>query len=656
MTVDPIADFEAEIRMFLQQQGIPPEQVVLTVPPERSFGEASSNVAFRLAGEWHAKPRDIAASLAAAFNAKHGRFIERVEAAGAGFLNFYLNYDAFTVHVLDAVAESGDLYGRPAGVRPQRLLVEHTSVNPNKEWHVGHLRNAVLGDLVVRIARQAGHDVEVQNYIDDTGRQAAEALAALRLMTDQQNEGEKYDHFSGRLYVRANEHLGAVKEMERILSGDCGYDAAGEDLKQRAEFGKQLHHHVDVLLHELEGGELRPMVERIVSAQLETAGRLAVYYDLLVWESDIVRAHLLTDALDLLKSSSRVQIPQSGTYAGALIIEMPSRSKKASGGSAARDDDGSTEPMLRVLVRSNGVPTYTGKDIAYMLWKFGLLPAQLRLCDYCLQGNGTVLTTTCPDGAPFAPRTPDMVINVVAEHQALPQQTVIEALRAIGFGDEADRFHHLSYGMVRQAGGKISGRKGTGSAADDVLDEAVAIARERVRAKWPDMGDEERDQIAESIGVGSIRYLMAQYSPVRAIEFNIEEVVSFEGDTGLYLQYALVRAMAVLRRAHEQLLLDDMIISQGNPGLLQEEAERQLAVKLGRFPTALADALRTLNVNLVAEYAHTLAATFNQFYRDCPVLSAESDVRLARLRLVRTVCDVMRNVTNVLGVPVVERL
>jgi arginyl-tRNA synthetase len=515
---------------------------------------------------------------------------------------------------------------------------------------------------VVRVARLVGHEVEVQNYIDDTGRQAAEALEALHVLSTPPQDGEKYDHYVGRLYVEINARLSALPALREELAKleREGADGRRVELERQCAELEKLQQGVEEMLHELEKGGHRKTIERILDAQLQTATRLGIFYDLLVWESDIVRANLLQQALDLLRQSPRVYVPSSGPHAGALVIELPepATAKKRRGGDSndAAQATAEREPNTRVLVRSNGIPTYTGKDIAYMMWKFGLLPEQLRICPYRLQANGQPLATTCPDGT-FVQRTPpDEVINVVAEHQALQQQTVIEALRAAGYEQQAEHAHHLSYGMVSQAGSRISGRRGVGSSADDVITEAVAVAHERVREKQPALSEEERAQIAEAIGIGAIRYLMVQYNPVKAIEFNIEDVVSFEGNTGLYLQYALVRMHAILRKAREEFGLDESAIRAGDAQLLTSKQERELILRLARFPSAIADAMRTLNVNLVADYAHSLASTFSQFYRDCPVLSAEPEVRMARLHLVLATRDVLCNAANVLGVPIVERL
>ena len=637
--IDPFHPFHAEIKAFLAGQGVPAELVQLSIPPDPAFGHAASNAAFLLAKQRRQRPLDIANEIAEAFDPTTHHFLTGVEAAGGGFLNFHLNLDAFVPHTLNEVEDLGPIFGRAEATEIQNVLIEHTSVNPNKEWHVGHLRNVVLGDVLVRLARLAGHQVEVQNYIDDTGRQAAEAIAALQVYDAPPSEGEKFDQYVGRLYVKMNAEL---------AGGEAGKQTASDAAQRTAE----LQERVEQVLHSLEAGSYRSLVEDIVRGQLQTAARVGAEYDLLVWESDIVRARLLTEALELLEKSPRVFIPDDGEYKNAMVIALDGHTSSRGEKNAA----GEPEPLLRVLVRSNGLPTYTGKDIAYMMWKFGLLSGRLAVCDWSRNSGESALATTCPDGSPFHPSEPDRVINVVAEHQALPQQTVIEALAAAGYEEQARKAHHLSYGMVSQKEGRISGRKGSGMSADDALNEANAVARSRIREKRSDIEPDEESSIAEAIAVGAVRYLMVQHGAVKPIVFDMRDVVSFEGNTGLYLQYALVRIRAVLRRAAHDFGISDSDYLLGDSSLLTSEAERRLVLKLGRFPAAVEDAFRTLAANLIAEYANSLASEFSQFYRDCPVLPSEPDVRLARLRLVAATETVLTNAMNVLGIPVVDRL
>jgi arginyl-tRNA synthetase len=281
----------------------------------------------------------------------------------------------------------------------------------------------------------------------------------------------------------------------------------------------------------------------------------------------------------------------------------------------------------------------------------------LRYVDFMRQPNGEVLWSTSLAGSERPDEVPERLINVIAVNQSQAQDTVKEALRVAGFPREADELVHLAYGLVGTREGKMSGRKGTAIPGDTVIDQAVQEAYERVKEKRSqDLTDEEMQQIAEAVGIGAVRYFMVAYNPLTDIEFDVRDVVSFDGNTGLYVQYALVRMFAILRKAETEYGIGDATIDGADASLLQHEQERRLAYHLAQYPGVIADASRTLSVNLVAEFAFDLATIFSQFYRDCPVLVAEPALRNARLLLVRTLRDVLADVCHTLGVPVIERL
>jgi arginyl-tRNA synthetase len=650
MVMDPLADFDREIVDFLQTAGIAPETIQLQMPPRPELGERASNAAFGMARIWRRAPMQIANEVAASFTPSRHRFIQRVEAE-SGFINFRLSYAELVPHVLSTIRISGPGYGRVRTPDTARhVVVEHTSVNPNKEWHIGHARNAVLGDVVVRLLELAGDDVEVQNYIDDTGVQAAQSVLALREFPEEAIPGEKYDHFVGRGYVKIAAELAAEVRLHRRLADlESGAEPASpyeaDSVRARLDNIDRLKKKLVRVMHELEVGKHHDVTAAILDAQLLTAYRLGIYYDLLNWESHLVQSHTFDAAIRRLEESPRVRRPSAGRYAGALIIET---------GDEPPDGE---ERKAEVLIRSNGIPTYVGKDIAYSMWKFQLLPDRLRYVRYADQPNGEELWSTALRGDERPSRRAHAVINIIDVSQTLPQQTVKEGLRAAGFSPAADDLVHLAYGFVSTPEGKISGRKGTAISGDDVIDQAVGVALDRVREKRSqELTDEDMETIAEAVGVGAVRYFMAQYNPLREIVFDVADVVSYDGNTALYIQYALVRMYAILRRARSDHAVSDGAIDGADPSLLVHEQERRLALHLAQYPNTIETAARTLAVNLVAEYAYDLAVIFSQFYRDCGVLNAEPALRASRLLLVRTVRDVLANACDVLGVPVIEKL
>jgi arginyl-tRNA synthetase len=649
MTQDPLADFDAEILRFLQDAGVPPDAGQLSVPPKREFGERATNAALRLAREWRRAPRDIATDIAAKFTPENYRYIRRVEPAPNGFINVHLNYETFTPHVIEGVRSAGALYGRRPNTTSEQVVVEHTSVNPNKEWHIGHVRNAVLGDVVARLLRLRGDRVQVQNYIDDTGPQAAQAVVGLRDFPEERRAGEKYDQYVGRLYVKVAAELGAQPKLrERLEALERGeaesFEGEGASVRARLENVERLQRSVIAAMHALESGEYHDVTSAILDGQLETAYRFGVTYDMLAWESHLVQSHLFEQAMECIERSPVVYWAQEGRYAGAFVIRT---------GEPAEDGEAKSE----VLIRSNGIPTYVGKDIAYHMWKFHLLPDRLLYAPYAEQPNGKTLWSTALSGDKGKDARPDRVVNIIGVHQSQAQDAVKSALQAAGFDEAADRLIHLAYGLVSTSEGKLSGRKGTSVSGDRVIDQAVNVALERVREKRSqDLSDDEMRSIAESVGIGAVRYFMVQYNPLREIVFDTADVVSYDGNTALYIQYALVRVSAILRKAASERGVSTDEIDGADATLLQHEQERRLIYHLAQYPGVISDASRMLAVNLVAEYAFDLATIFSQFYRDCAVLDAEPAMRNARLLLVRTVRSVLAGACDVLGVPVIERL
>jgi arginyl-tRNA synthetase len=648
---DPLRDFDAEIQRFLISNGVPSDIIQLSTPPEREFGERATNVAFRLAKERRKAPRQIAGELAESFDPAQYRFVERVEPAGAGFLNFYLNYSAFIPHALAGVEDAGSEFGRRGDLEVRDVVVEHTSVNPNKEWHVGHARNAALGDVVARVLKQAGHRVEVQNYIDDTGPQAATSIVGFQDFPEPERPGEKFDHWVGRSYVKVSEELRAEpalrKRLDELAVNPALTREGSVDERQsiaaRLDNAERLKARVVRTMRALESGEFAPLVRRILEAQLQTAYRLGVFYDLLTWESNLIESHLFQDAIQRVERSPRVKRPSQGRYAGALVIET------------GEDVEGE-ETKAEVLIRSNGLPTYIGKDISYHMWKFHLVADRLCYVPFSTQPNGEVLWSTSLHGENRDQPAPTQIINIIAVDQTAAQDAVRAGLRAAGFEEAGDELFHLAYGLVMTPQGKLTGRRGA-IAADDVIDEAVRVAYERVKEKRShDLSDEEMRSIAEAVGVGAVRYFMVQYNPLRDIVFDVADVVSYDGNTALYIQYALVRMFAILRRATAERGVSIEEIDGADLSLLTHLQEQRLVYHLVQLPTVIADTSRTLGVNLVAEFAFSLATIFSQFYRDCTVLDAEPSVRNARLRLVRAARDVLALTCNLLGVPVIERL
>lgn len=652
MSSDPFRDFERACAALLADalpSGVAyPDEATLSVPPRRQFGDLSSNAAFVLARALQRPPRQLAQEIVARLDVGAQPLIERAEVAGAGYVNFYLNDRAWARHVLQRIQSQGAQYGAPDTDRPLRVLIEHTSVNPNKEWHIGHARNAILGDVVGRLFRLAGHHVEIQNYIDDTGKQAADSLFALRYFGDPPPPGKKLDHFWGDQYARLHKLLSREEDIRATLQehGDSEDDATAQSLRAELAEIERVQRGIEEMMHAVERGEYVEEVARCLNAQLETAWSLGVYYDLLTWEGDIVRSGLFQEAMDKIKQSPYVYLAESGPKQGCWVINMTDFWE------GGKSDEDST--LEKVLIRSNGLPTYEAKDIAYQMWKFGLLERDMLYRVYGTQPNGHTLWTTWREGERRARHHFDKVINVIGAPQSYAQAVVYTALRVTGHEEEYRNSHHLAYGMVYLPTGHMSGRKGVGIAADDVLAATREEAYRRVVEKrGAELSEEEMRRIAEAVARSSVRYTMVQNDPMKEILFDIDTVLSLDGNTASYLQYALVRTESLLRKAEEEAGIDTAALWRDVANLTfgeMEEEEKVLVNALARYPAAIARSLAALSPHHLTDYAYDLAGVFTQFYHKCAVLKAPTAAQVrARLALCCAVNQVLSNAFSLLG-------
>ncbi len=726
---DPFATFRAQCAALIKSRVPEPAGYVFEIPPKREMGHLACNVAFQLPRLRKNHPLAIAKSIVDGMDASAAPLVRDVRVAGPGFINFYLDEEAYARLVLDAVRSDGDLYGRGAPGLERRPLIEHTSTNPNKALHIGHGRNVVLGDTLARLFRFAGHEVEVENYIDDTGKQVADMIYGLRhfglLSADGTLEvppGRKLDHFFGEIYARLYEILSeepdlraesdALDEARRegldppsvaaradaleasldardpkriperelqaltrqlvgyravaALSSTASYEARAGDVRERLGEIATMKAGSEMVQHALERGDYRELVRACVHAQLATAWRLGVLYDLLVWEQDIVRSDLLEETLTRLRESPAVHIVEEGRKRGTLVIDMGGLAPKGApdAGSAAVGSEGEGDEYSSevVLVRSNGLPTYVGKDIAHFYWKLGLLTNDMRYAEDTVQPGGRPLWTSTPEGERRPHFAATEAITVIDKRQSYAQQTVAAALKLTGHGNLG--VHHFRYGVVsaRIDGEDISmsGRYGNGVPVDDVLERARGFALERVREKQEaSLDEEEMERTAERVAAAALRYVMVRYNPLTEIVLDPAEIVEFEGNTGAYLLYAYTRTAAILRRAEERGVTPAAWHTY-DAGLLTDPAEADLIGVVGRLPDIVRLTQETLALNLLAEYGYEVATVFSQFYNRCPILNANPalppDLLAARLGLVAATGQVMRNLYGILGLGLVERL
>ena len=645
-----------------------PDTLPLETPPNRTFGDIGSPIAFELARPLRKAPRVIAQELAAALAPVDG--VSRVVAAPNGYLNVFLDRAAFLRTCLAPPSAAA----LPAG----KTIVEHTAINPNKAAHIGHLRNACLGDTLVRALRYRGVPVEVQNYIDDTGVQVADVVVGLRHIEGLDLEAvrriadsTRFDYYCWDLYARVTEW----------------YDGDRERLKIRAATLHEIEHGVDPT------AAIGAFVaERVVRAHLVTMGRLGIDYDLLTWEGDILRLQFWARAFELLKATGAVFLQTEGKLAGCWVMTIDDEAAAGTVADAtpAGDADGE-EPREKVIVRSNGTVTYVGKDMAYQFWKLGVLGRDFRYRRFARRLDGADLWATTSRESEAVDTHPSFgaasaTVNVIDVRQAYLQQLLKQALAVAGHPD-ASRLHtHFAYEMVALSHAtakelgfappedsedaakpfvEVSGRKGLGVKADDLLDRIIEKALGEVTRRNPELPAADARQTAERIGVAAVRYFMIKFSRTKVIAFDIDEALSFEGESGPYLQYAVVRANNIFQKLQERASLGDVEIEAGlatlpPTALVDDEgADRlwSLVLEAARLDEVVEQATRTFELAVLAKYAFGLAQSFNAVYHALPILNEERlDVRTWRAGALGYVRRQLASALDTMGIAVPTRM
>jgi arginyl-tRNA synthetase len=650
--------------------------IALERPPKLEMGEAASPVCFELAKRLKKAPRSIAQQIATSLPKIDG--ISRIEVAGAGYLNAYFDRVEFWQALI------GSHNAPPATAPKQKVIVEHTSINPNKAAHIGHLRNAVLGDTMVRLLRHTNHEVLVQNYIDNTGVQVADVVIAFQHMEKKSLAEVKtlagqphFDYLCWDLYAKATQYFEEDKPRAAKLRGDTlkAIEAgAGETAEMAAVIG-----------------------DTIVDYHLRTMARLDIYYELLARESEILHLHFWDAAFEKLKASGAIQYATSGKNAGCWVMpwhkevkdgeeakEMNNAGEDETAGESSSTPASSTlfpEDQAKIIVRSNGTVTYVGKDIAYQLWKFGLLGKDFHYRQWPHSpDNRTLWATTTEADEPGAPHFGgvDIVYNVIDTRQAYLQDVVAEGVRALGHPKQAENSIHFDYEIVAltprcaaemgyevtgeesKAYVEVSGRKGLGVKADDLITRMLQAAESRVLQKQADMPPAELSKTANTLAVGALRYFLLKYTRNTIIAFDFEDALKAEGDTGPYCQYAVVRIRGIRRKGNEVATTRSTISTELLRSCLQGAETSdiwELVLLAGSLDHSVDAAIAAQEPAFVAKYAFQLAQLFNVFYHKHHILSEpDAHKRAFLLTLTELVERHLVEALGLLGIETSEKM
>jgi len=623
-------ELKERFRQFvLERYRVELEEVVTEYPPHAELGDLALPLPFALARNVHQPPHQLAEEIVKGVGKLPG--CSRLEVAGGGYINCFFDRRDFLLRLYEDITSERI----PPPERGRKVIIEHTNINPNKAAHIGHLRNACLGDSLVLLFRWRGERVEVQNYIDNTGVQVADVVVGFvhlegATLEDIKSIPGKLDYYCWDLYSRVTEY----------------YEKDEANLRKRQE-----------VLALIEEGN-NPIADiaqyiaiRIVYCHLATMHHINVQYDLLAWEGDILHLKFWEKAFEMLKSRDAIHLETEGKNKGCWVMNLEESELVSE-----------LEEPAKIIIRSDGTVTYVGKDIAYQLWKFGLLGRNFYYRKFHQYPDGSLLWTstsekTSDDHPPFG--SGERVYNVIDVRQSYLQKIVYQGLRILGFEKEYHQSTHFAYEMVvltpscclelglslppderEKPYVEISGRKGRGVKADDLIDKLIDKAKEEVKLRNPEFSPEEVEGISGQIAVGALRYFMVKYSRNKVIPFDFKDALNFEGETGPYIQYAAVRAHNIMNKLKEREGFQEKEIGEFLPevdfSVLNEPDEGddlwEIITLMSKLSEVADMSIQSLEISMLAKYCFTLAQKFNAFYHKYQVLR-EKDVNRKRIRI-----------------------
>src|SRR3972149_1207469 len=615
-----LEEINLNIQKIIDELDLP--QISFVVEPTKlNFGDVTCNVSFLLAKHLKKKPYEVAKIISEKYQPYLGKLIKKVDAHQSGYINFFANYSQLNTIILKASVK--DDYGFLDLGKKSRIVIEHTSVNPNKALHIGHVRNIVLGDTVARILRQTNFDVKVLNYIDDSGLQVADIIVGFKYGGFSENPppGQKFDQYCGDVvYVKTTEKYSSNPKLEETRKKVL--QSLEDEKSDIAKFAEKI-------------------TKKVLSDQLKTCWKLSASYDCLNFESQIIRSGLWKQVFEKMKEMKLTHLEKEGKNANCWVIQ----------GEKNEED--------KVLVRSNGTATYIAKDIPYAAWKLGLLPDPFYYTHYATQENGKILWQTTLDKSTESKQdfTTDKVLTIIDSRQSRLQKIITNLMSK--FKSDEKAYVHLGYESVTLSSttaktlgidtqGKttqMSGRKGLYVNADSIIDLLEKKTFEETKKRNPELDEKILQQIAHDVAIGTIRYEMIKQDLDKIITFDLSKSMSLEGDTAPYIQYTHARASRILEKAG---FVPNFGVSFE---LLDNEFEIALIKQIGKFDLQIADAANNFSPKVIAKYCYTLAVTFNAFYEHVKVLDDKNKSLInERLCLVSSFKSTIHNALGLLGI------
>ncbi len=611
---------EVKLAEIISEMGIEQQvEVSLTPPPTPDFGDYSSHLALDLARVLKQNPLVLAEEFAKKLNDLD--FIEKTDIVKPGYLNFFLSKEKLVASILQNIIET-----KHQEAIDKKIVIEHTSVNPNKAMHVGHLRNSILGDALARLFRSLGYRVEVQNYIDDTGLQVADTTNAILSLNKQPLPNQRFDDFAWGIYAEINKL----------------YETRADLVEKRSHISEEIekgNNEIATLAYET--------VNKIVDNHLELMSEFGILYDLLVYESDVIKFGFWETAFEKIKQTENFKLETEGKNAGCWVLKIE-------------------DPRFgdKVFVRSNGTKIYTAKDTAYHMWKFGLLDSDFKYCKWQRQFlNKDVYKTDKQGEEKIEFGKADEIINVIDERQSYPQEMVKYALKSLGYEHASENYHHLAFGVVnlsKETAAKLgidtsdgktsyamSGRKGVGVKTRDLL----SLLIEKIESERKPIIEFDSTVIATSkdVAVAALKHYMLKSNPSSAVTFDYEQAIQLTGNTGPYLQYSHARAAGILKAAgaFDYSYTKQEAITSG---------ELELVRVLSEWDELKRATAKSLNLSLIADYAFRVSAKFHSFYETNIVNKAEDDVKKFRLTIVNSYKKIIAEVLDIMGIVAPERM